>query len=232
MISLTDLCLDLGELHLERLTLAVETGEYAILMGRTGSGKTTLLECICGLRRPRSGSIHLRGRDVTALVAANREIGYVPQDLALFPTLCVRDHLAFALTVRGWSAAAIEGRAREMAHLLGIAHLLHRFPQGLSGGEAQRVALGRALAFRPSVLLLDEPLASLDDATRSEMIALLRTAQRTTQVTTLHVTHSLDEARQLADRLFLLENGKVREVPLERPVRESAPREPIRKAET
>jgi ABC-type sugar transport system ATPase subunit len=231
MISLADLCVRLGTFRLDHLSLTVEAGEYAVLMGRTGCGKTTILECICGLRRLTSGSIHLRGRDVTHLTPAEREIGYVPQDLALFPTLRVRDHLAFALNVRRLPERMIQPRVDEMAGLLGIGHLLSRKPAGLSGGEAQRVALGRALAFQPSVLLLDEPLGALDDATRQEMIALLRTVQRQTHVTTLHVTHSLDEAKQLADRLFLLDNGKMRELPTEARTSDPAPAEAIRKAE-
>jgi ABC-type sugar transport system ATPase subunit len=180
-------------------------------MGKTGCGKTTLLEAICGLRQVHAGRIVLLGRDVTQLKPAQRGVGYVPQDLALFPGHTVREHLAFALEVRRWSRAAIDARVRELAGLLGITHLLDRYPQGLSGGEAQRVALGRALAFHPPVLLLDEPLSALDEDTRSEMATLLRDVQRQTGVTTLHVTHSLTEARRLADRLFVLERAGLRE---------------------
>jgi ABC-type sugar transport system ATPase subunit len=142
----------------------------------------------------------------------------VPQDLALFPTLSVRDHLAFALLVRRWPAAAVAERVLELAGLLGIGHLLERYPQGLSGGESQRVALGRALSFHPRILLLDEPLSALDEDTRADMVALLRSVQRLTGVTTLHVTHSLTEARKLADRLFVLDKAGVREVAVAPPV--------------
>jgi ABC-type sugar transport system ATPase subunit len=223
MISIADLSVRVGGFQLDGVALTVEAGEYAVLMGRSGCGKTTLLECICGLRRVASGRIHLRGGDVTDLLPAQRDIGYVPQDLALFPTLRVHDHLGFALELRRRPRQEIRQRVEEMASLLGIGHLLPRFPAGLSGGEAQRVALGRALAFAPSVLLLDEPLGALDDATRNEMIALLRSVQRQTHVTTLHVTHSLEEGKKLADRLFVLDNGKIRESP--------APAEPARKVE-
>jgi molybdate/tungstate transport system ATP-binding protein len=213
MIALRKLCLRAGAFALRDVSFTVDTGQYAVLMGKTGSGKTTVLEAICGLKAVESGSISLLGRDVTRLGPAERGVGYVPQDLALFPTFRVRDHLAFALTVRSRPRAEIERRVAELAGLLGIGHLLERRPAGLSGGEAQRVALGRALAFHPSVLLLDEPLSALDDDTRSEMVSLLRAVQRLTGVTTLHVTHSLGEAKKLADRLLVLKNGCIEEVP-------------------
>ena len=207
MILLDNLSLRAGAFALDGLSLSVAAGEYAVLMGKTGCGKTSLLEAICGLRPVTAGRIVLVGRDVTRLRPAERGVGYVPQDLALFPTLTVRDHLAFALVVRRWRGAEIECRVAELAGLLGIGHLLARYPAGLSGGEAQRVALGRALAFQPRILLLDEPLAALDEDTRSDMVGLLRCVRRLTGVTTLHVTHSLTEARRLADRLFILDGA-------------------------
>ncbi len=180
-------------------------------MGRTGCGKTTLLEAVCGLKPVLKGRIRLMGRDVTDLHPSERGVGYVPQDLSLFPTLRVRDNLAFALEVRRRPASEISRRVEELAGLLGLGGLLDRWPQGLSGGEAQRVALGRALAAAPPVLLLDEPLSALDDDTRAEMYALLRSVQRLTGVTVLHVTHSRREADVLADLLLVFEDGVVRE---------------------
>jgi len=209
MIRIDNLCLRAGAFAIEGLNLHISTGEYAVLMGRTGSGKTSLLEAICGLKPIRAGRIFLLEQDVTGLRPADRGIGYVPQDLALFPTLSVGEHLAFALRVRAWDGPAIRRRVEEMSQLLGIGHLLQRRPGGLSGGESQRVALGRALAFHPRILLLDEPLSALDDETREEMYALLRSVQRATGVTTLHVTHSQNEAGRLADRRLLLHNGTI-----------------------
>jgi ABC-type sugar transport system ATPase subunit len=213
MILIDQLCVRAGAFSIENVSLRVGPGEYAVLMGKTGCGKTTLLEAICGLKTAHAGRVVLLDRDVTRLRPAERGVGYVPQDLALFPSLRVRDHLAFALEVRRWRPADIDRRVAEMAELLGIAHLLERFPRGLSGGESQRVALGRALSFHPRILLLDEPLSALDEDTRGEMVALLRQVQRRAGVTTLHVTHSLTEARRLADRLFVFERGAVREAP-------------------
>ena len=211
MIAVENLTVRAGAFHLDGVSFTVRAGEYAALMGKTGCGKTTLLEAICGLKTTRAGSILLLGRDVTRLRPADRGVGYVPQDLALFPTLNVRDHLAFALDVRGWDRDAIAQRVGELSELLGLRGLLDRRPPGLSGGEGQRVALGRALSFRPRVLLLDEPLAALDDETRAAMYTLLRSVQRLTGVTTLHVTHSLAEAKVLADRILVLKDGVVAE---------------------
>ena len=209
MIAVENLALRAGAFALDGVTFRVETGQYAVLMGKTGSGKTTLLEAVAGLKPVRAGRVLLMGHDVTGLKAAERGVGYLPQDLALFPTMTVREHLAFALVIRNWDAAAVDRRVAELADLLGLERLLERGTQGLSGGEAQRVALGRALSFRPRVLLLDEPLSALDDETRQEMYALLRSVQRQTGVTALHVTHNLGEAKALADRLFVIQGGRV-----------------------
>ena len=213
MIAVEGLSVRAGAFAVEGVSFTVASGEYAVLMGRTGCGKTTLLEAVCGLKPVRAGRIRLLDRDVTDLPPAARGVGYVPQDLALFPTMTVRDNLAFALEVRRWDRAEAARRVDELTALLGIGHLLDRRPLGLSGGEAQRVALGRALAFRPGVLLLDEPLSALDEDTRGGMYGLLRSVQRQTGVTALHVTHSRVEARALADRLFVFEQGALREAP-------------------
>jgi len=211
VIAVDGLSLKMGAFAVEGVSFTAGTGEYAVLMGRTGCGKTSLLEAICGLKPVRGGRVRLLGRDVTDLPPADRGVGYVPQDLALFPTMTVREHLGFALEVRRWDATLAARRVEELTELLGLGHLLDRRPPGLSGGEAQRVALGRALAFRPGVLLLDEPLSALDEDTRAGMYELLRSVQRQTGVTTLHVTHSRAEARALADRLFVFDKGVLRE---------------------
>jgi len=211
MISLKTVSVRAGTFSLANLSLEVGTGQYAVLMGKTGSGKSTVLEAICGLKRVTAGSIALLDRDVTYLKPAERGVGYVPQDLALFQNLTVHEHLAFALEVRHEKRPAIARRVEELAELLGLGPLLARRPQGLSGGEAQRVALGRALAFHPRVLLLDEPLSALDEETRDDMYELLHAVQRQTGVTTLHVTHSMTEAKRLADRLLVLKNGTIEE---------------------
>ena len=209
MINVNKLSIRLGEFALSDICFSVPRSAYAVMMGRTGSGKTTLLECICGLRKVDAGTIHLGDRDVTRLKPAERGIGYVPQDRALFPTMTVRHHLDFPLVIRHWKKERIKCRTHELADLLGIQYLLDRKPKGLSGGESQRVALGRALAFEPNILLLDEPLSALDDSTRQQMYGLLRRVCEHTKVTVLHITHSQTEADELADVRLTLRDGQV-----------------------
>lgn len=194
---------------LDGVSLEIPSASYAVLMGRTGSGKTTLLEILCGLRDPTVGSVWIDGRDVTWLPPGERGLGYVPQDGALFPKLTVRGQIGFGLRMRRLPASEIESRVCEAAERVGIASLLDRFPQGLSGGERQRVALARALVVKPSVLLLDEPLASVDEETQSGLIDLLRETQRTQGITVLHVTHSRREAEGLGEVHLRLEKGRI-----------------------
>ena len=198
-----------GRVILDDLMLTIASGTYAVLMGSTGCGKTTLLEVLCGLRRPQKGRVLIDGCDVTSLEPRERGIGYVPQDLALFPTLKVYDQIAFALKLRGVTAAA---RVRELADELVISHLLDRQTETLSGGEKQRVAIARALAASPKFLLLDEPLSALDEAMRGEAAAMLQRIQQQHQLTVLHVTHSQAEATQLADLQLRFERGRVEPV--------------------
>ena len=209
MIELHNLSILSGSFGLANISFAIPEGAYAVLMGGTGQGKTTILEAICGLRPISSGWIILDGVDVTRWKPADRSVGYVPQDLALFPTMTVRGHLEFALRLRRHGDQFIRERVEELAYVLGIGPLLHRRIQGLSGGEAQRVALGRALSFHPRILLLDEPLTALDEPTRDRLCELLRTVQKKSGLTTLHITHSRAEAQQLADLLLTLDDGKL-----------------------
>lgn len=209
LIRLERLSIRAGTFSLQNVSLEVAKGAYGILMGRTGSGKTTLLEAICGLRSVTDGRIILMDRDVTRLKPAARGIGFVPQDGAIFPTMKVGEQIGFALSVRNWKRNQIQERVDELAELLGVTSLLKRRPEGLSGGERQRIALGRALAANPGVLCLDEPLSALDDVTREEMYALLKSVRERTGVTTLHITHSQAEARRLGDIVFQVSGGKV-----------------------
>lgn len=209
MISVNKLCVQVGEFKLSNISFEVPDGKYAVLMGKTGCGKTTILETICGLKKALSGTIHLNGKLVTNAKPAEREIGYVPQDGVLFHTMTVRDNLAFALELRKWSKQKINDRVEELANILGITHLLKRTPVGLSGGETQRVSLGRALAPKPSILCLDEPLSALDESTRAEMCTLLNDVQHLTRVTTLHITHNLSESDRLGDLKLQLVDGVV-----------------------
>ncbi|MBK8093468.1 MAG: ATP-binding cassette domain-containing protein [Verrucomicrobiaceae bacterium] len=196
-----------GRVILDDVTLTLPRGAYAVLMGRTGCGKTTLLEILCGLRHPQRGRIRLEDRDVTDLEPRERGIGYLPQDLALFPGLRVAEQIGFALLLRGMPP---EKRVHQLAEELGITALLQRMPDDLSGGEKQRVALARALAASPHILLLDEPLSALDEDMRGEAAAMLKRIQKEHRLTILHVTHSEAEAVQLAEVRLRMEGGKIR----------------------
>jgi ABC-type sugar transport system ATPase subunit len=209
MIDVDQLTLRQGAFQLNDVSLHVPRGTYALLMGKTGCGKTTILEAIAGLRSIQSGVVRLDGRVVTNATPAERNIGYVPQDGALFRTMTVRDNLGFALEIRHQPATTIKARVDELADWLSVTHLLGRRAFGLSGGETQRIALGRALANHPPVLLMDEPLSSLDEETRDRMIELLKGLPQKVGVTVLHVTHSRHEADQLGDLILRLNDGRI-----------------------
>jgi molybdate/tungstate transport system ATP-binding protein len=222
LILVSGLSIEQGTFSLTDVSFEVAHGHYAVLMGKTGSGKTSLLEAICGLRAIQRGKIFLENLDMTHWPAAARGIGYVPQDGVLFQTMTVRDQLGFALQIRATKPREIAARVEELSELLEIRHLLPRYPKGLSGGEAQRVALGRALSFRPRILLLDEPLSALDDETRHHMYQVLVRVKQHANITALHVTHSLSEARALADVILWLADGQIRAEPSVTPRENSA----------
>jgi len=212
MIQVENLSIDLGEFHLRHINLAINDGEYMVLLGPTGAGKTVLVECIVGIYRPTTGRILVGGHDVTRLYPEERNIGYVPQDYALFPNMTVARNLAYGLEARRRPRHEVAEKVEHMMSLLGIAHLRHRLPLNLSGGEKQRVALGRALVTRPRILLLDEPLAALDENLRSELAAELRRVQRHLRGTFLHVCHSFEEATDVADRVAIINDGRIVQV--------------------
>lgn len=210
MVELIDVSWSAGEFFLRDVSCVFPAEKYSVLMGKTGCGKTTLVELICGLREPQGGQILIGGRVVNTLAPGRRDIGYVPQDGALFPTMTVRQQIGFGLKIRSIPKGDVAEVVERLAKELGLEHLLDRKPAGLSGGERQRVALGRALAVNPKVLLLDEPLSALDEDTRDEMAELLKRVQREHSLTALHITHSSREAEQLADAVLRLDDGVIR----------------------
>ncbi|MBN1321556.1 MAG: ATP-binding cassette domain-containing protein [Thermoleophilia bacterium] len=220
MIRLEGLRVQAGGFLLAIEGLSLEAGEYVMLLGPTASGKTVLLETVAGLRRPQSGRIWFGEREVTGEVPEKRGAGLVYQDYALFPHLTVAENIGFGLRGRrgrggtGGTGGRADGgdRVRALAGMLGIDGLLNRYPEGLSGGEQQRVALARALAVEPEALLLDEPLSALDGPTRQELQGELKRVHQETGATILHVTHDLDEALALGDRMAVLIDGELRQV--------------------
>lgn len=203
MLEVENLSVKVGRFELADFSLTIGSGECVALMGSSGCGKTTLMESICGLRSDGvvGGRILLGGEDVTNLPAGARGIGLVPQDVALFPTMTVREQLEFGPRLHRWKRAEMKERVEGLAEDLGLEKLLDRRPQGLSGGEARRVALGRALALRPRLLCLDEALTGLDEARHEEVLLVIRRMIEREGVTALHVTHSRSEAGALADRV-------------------------------
>ncbi|HOZ46305.1 MAG TPA: ABC transporter ATP-binding protein [Candidatus Hydrogenedentes bacterium] len=201
-----------GAFRLLPVTLDVIEGEYLVLLGPSGCGKTTLLELLCGLRKPQSGRVYIGGRDVTHADPAERHIGYVPQDYQLFGSRTTEWNLRFAARLRQSSRFDASERLASVIRMLRLEPLLRQPAQTLSGGEQQRVALGRALMANPDVLLLDEPVSALPESMRDQVCLELKRLQREFQLTTVHVCHNLDEALTVGDRLALMEVGRLVQV--------------------
>ncbi|NOY68287.1 MAG: ATP-binding cassette domain-containing protein [Deltaproteobacteria bacterium] len=209
MIRLEDIRVTLGCFSLDRVNLFVGRSECVVLLGPTGTGKTVLLETIAGIHRPNSGRLLINGEDMTRARPAKRGLGVVYQDYALFPHMTIFNNMGYGLKVRGISAKKIAMRVKDMAGFLEISHLLDRRPGRLSGGEQQRAALARALVTKPYALLLDEPLSALDKATRNRLRRELKRIHEELGISILHITHDLTDAFFLADRIAVMENGKI-----------------------
>lgn len=198
-----------GTVVLDGVDLHVADGTTTALLGPSGSGKSTLLGIVSGLERPERGSVHLGGEDVTARPVHRRGVGMVFQDQALFPHLDVGGNVGFGLRMAGMDGRSRAGRVGEALELVGLPGYERRDPATLSGGEAQRVALARALAPRPGVLLLDEPLAALDQLLRERLLIELRGVFESLAVTVVAVTHDPTEAAALGDRIAVLLDGRI-----------------------
>jgi spermidine/putrescine ABC transporter ATP-binding subunit len=196
----------------DEVTLDVAPGEFVTILGPSGSGKSTMLTMVAGLNRPTAGRIWIGGRDVTELPAAQRNIGLVFQNYALFPHMSVFDNVAFPLSVRRVGVAETRRLVDEALTRVRLEGFGRRRPSQLSGGQQQRVALARAIVFRPDILLLDEPLGALDRKLREEVQIELRQLQRSLGITTVLVTHDQEEALSLSDRIVVLDMGKVQQI--------------------
>jgi ABC-type Fe3+/spermidine/putrescine transport system ATPase subunit len=209
MIALEDLSVGIGDFRLDRITIEAGDGEYLVLLGPSGAGKTVLLEVIAGLRAPDTGSVTLNRKDMDDVPPEHRGIGLVYQDYSLFPHMTAAENIAFGLKLQKKPAHAIRERVDTLLAELGISSLKDRYPGSMSGGEQQRVAIARALATGPSVLLLDEPFASLDPRNRDECMRVMQHLKDTRSITIIQVSHSGDEAYALADKVVVLLGGRI-----------------------
>jgi ABC-type Fe3+/spermidine/putrescine transport system ATPase subunit len=212
MIRIDGLSILFDSFKITDLNIKIEEEGFHFLLGPTGSGKTLILESIMGLYKPKKGKIWIGEREVQDLPPEQREISYVPQDLALFPHLKVRDNILYGIKARNLEIKSYEEYVQALIQVMKIESLLERYPANLSGGEKKRVALLRALAPKPKLLLLDEPLSDLDPSIKAEIQQLLKTLHSSFHPTILCVTHDFEEAYYLSDRITIFMDGKVEQV--------------------
>jgi ABC-type sugar transport system ATPase subunit len=210
MIRLEGVSCEWPEFAIRDITLEVPDGEYLTIVGPTGAGKTLLLELILGIHCPDKGRILLDGVDVTRMPPEKRGVAMVYQDYLLFPHLDAARNMAFGLRYRQIPATENESRVQQMARLLGVEHLLHRYPDTLSGGEKQRVAIGRALITEPRLLLLDEPLSALDWRNARRLRTEIQNLHRIKKLTIVHITHDLAEVRAFGGQIALIDQGMLK----------------------
>lgn len=208
MLKLNNINKKFGNFSLSGISLDIPAGEYFVLLGRSGSGKSQLLELIAGLKKPDSGEIWINNENVTDWTIQRRNIGLVFQDYAVFPNMTVYGNIAYALHCRKYDRSFTDGQVKKIADELNITSILNRYPENLSGGELQRVALARTLVHRPGLLLLDEPLGSIDTSLKDDIRSILRHLNRKGQ-TIVHVTHDYREAINLASRVGVIHNGRI-----------------------
>ncbi|MBN1759645.1 MAG: ABC transporter ATP-binding protein [Chitinispirillaceae bacterium] len=208
MIHLDNVILNAGTFSLS-VTLQVANNEYVVVLGRSGCGKTMLLESICGLRRIESGTLHIDGHDCTAADPRFRKVGYVPQESSLFGNMSVEKNIGFGLAVAQKSHREIAATVHKLSEMLSIGNLLERRTTNLSGGERQRIALARALAVSPSVMLFDEPVSAVDESARNSICKELAALQQQLSIPFVHVCHSVEETSLVATRVAIMRDGRI-----------------------
>ena len=212
-LQISGVCKQFGDfVALKEVHLGVRQGELICFLGPSGCGKTTLLRIIAGLEVQTAGTVVQAGRDISRLPPMHRDYGIVFQSYALFPNLSVARNVGYGLETRRVSRAQIHGRVDELLALVGLGHHKHKYPSQLSGGEQQRVAVARALATSPGLLLLDEPLSALDARVRVRLRGEIRGLQQRLGITTILVTHDQEEALSMADRIVVMKQGEIEQV--------------------
>jgi ABC-type sugar transport system ATPase subunit len=212
MLEVKDLCVQMGKFFLKNVNLEVRDGEYFVLLGPTGSGKSVLLESIAGLTSITSGEVWINGKDVTDLNLEKRKIGFAFQDYALYRHLSVRDNISFGLMWKNQKQKDIDKAVDKAVELLHLENLLDKRSWTLSGGESQKIALARAISVKPDLLILDEPLSAVDAETKEDYERELRELHDHLGLTTIHVTHSFEEAVALGDRIAVIMDGEILQV--------------------
>lgn len=208
MLRVENISKKFGQFELSDISFQVDKGDYFMVLGPSGAGKSIILEIISGLVKPDAGKVFIDDADITNLAIGDRSVGLVFQDLAIFPHMSVFENIAFPLKRKGVKGSELKSRVNGLAEEFSISHLLKRSPVNLSGGELQRVALARTLALKPKVLLLDEPLSSIDVQLKAGLKSLLRSINREGQ-TIIHVTHDYDEAISLGSHVAVVNSGRI-----------------------
>lgn len=212
MLEIVSLSKSWDEFQLQDINLQIEQGEYFVVLGPTGAGKTLLLETIAGFNLPDCGKVQVNNDDLTYVAPEYRNMGFVYQNYMLFPHRNLFNNISFGLELQKTRKSTMEDKVTRIAKLLKIKHLLHRYPDTLSGGELQRGALARALVLEPQILLLDEPLSALDPPTKQPIMQMFQDLHKELGITILHVTHDREEAMVMADRIAVMNEGKIVQV--------------------
>ncbi len=212
MLEISDLSIELEKFFLKDINLSLENGEYFVIIGKSGTGKTVFLETLAGRHDIKSGSIKENGEEISKLPPESREIGFVYQNYELFSHMKVSENIAFPLKFQKLSKSEINDETQNMMEILGVTHLKDRYPKDLSGGEKQRVAIGRSIIKSPKILLLDEPFSALDHVTKESVKDILKDIHKKFKPTVIHVTHDLKEAMYFADRIGIIKDNTIKRV--------------------
>lgn len=212
MFEIKALNVNLGQFFLKNIDINLEAGEYFAILGKTGTGKTVLLETIAGRHKIESGTIIRDHEDISHIPPEKRDIGFVYQNYELFPHLTVKDNIGFSLRFQKVTKKNIRTKTEEIMDMLSITHLKDRYPKDLSGGEKQRIAIGRSISKSPKLLLLDEPFSALDYVTKESVKALVKDIHQSLKPTIIHVTHDIKDAIHFADKIGILKDNTIAKV--------------------
>ncbi|MCD6151283.1 MAG: ABC transporter ATP-binding protein [Deltaproteobacteria bacterium] len=211
-LEIRNLSYAVDQFQFSEINLTISDETYFILLGPTGSGKSSLLKCILGINQIKTGEIFIDGKSIANLTVEKRNIGYLPQNCALFPHLDVQENINFGMRIRNYPETEIKERTGQLLSLFNIEHLANRSTRNLSGGEKQKVSLARALATRPALLLLDEPFSAVDEGTKKRLWFELKKVFKTVKVPVIHVTHNFEEAYSMAEQIGIMVDGSLRQI--------------------